>query len=107
MEAYNRQSLSEFAELHYEPQELIDANDHVIATCTSTDAEVRAGPRSTSLAWRVFTLRDGRLIRIHAYPDRTRALEAAGYRGSSRTARARHHSLDRVLTTGPVNALPG
>jgi len=31
VEAYNRQFLAEFAEIHYEQQELIDANDSVVA----------------------------------------------------------------------------
>jgi len=48
VEAYNRQFLAEFAELHYEPQELIDANDHVIANMHIHGRGRRGGPRSTS-----------------------------------------------------------
>jgi ketosteroid isomerase-like protein len=80
VEAYNRQFLSEFAEMHYEPQELIDANEHVIANMRIQGRGKASGATFDLSAWWVFTLRDGRLIRVHAYLDRTRALEAVGLR---------------------------
>ena len=81
MEAYNRQFLAEFAEIHYEPQELIDANDSVVANMHVHGRGKASGATFELSAWWVFTLREGRLIRVHAYLDRTQALEAAGLRG--------------------------
>ena len=78
--AYHRQFLSEFAEIHYEAQELIDANDHVIANMRIQGRGKASGAEFELSAWWAFTLRDGQLIRIHAYLDRTRALEAVGLR---------------------------
>ena len=80
VEAYNRQFLSEFAELHYEPQELIDSNDHVVANMRIHGRGRASGATFDLSAWWAFTLRDGRLVRVHAYLDRGRALEAVGLR---------------------------
>jgi ketosteroid isomerase-like protein len=78
VEAYNRQFLAEFAEIHYEPQELIDANDSVVANMRIHGRGKASGATFELSAWWVFTLREGRLIRVHAYLDRTQALESAG-----------------------------
>jgi ketosteroid isomerase-like protein len=80
VEAYNRQFLAEFAEIHYEQEELIDANDSVVANMRIHGRGKASGATFELSAWWVFTLREGRLIRVHAYLDRTQALEAAGLR---------------------------
>jgi len=80
VEAYNRQFLAEFAEIHYEQQELIDANDSVVAKMRIHGRGKASGATFELSAWWVFTLREGRLIRVHAYLDRTQALESAGLR---------------------------
>jgi uncharacterized protein len=80
VEAYNRQFLAEFAEIHYEQRELIDANDSVVANMHVHGRGKASGATFELSAWWVFTLREGRLIRVHAYLDRNKALEAAGLR---------------------------
>jgi uncharacterized protein len=80
VEAYNRQFLAEFAEIHYDQQELIDANDSVVANMRIHGRGKASGAPFELSAWWVFTLREGRLIRVHAFLDRTQALEAAGLR---------------------------
>jgi ketosteroid isomerase-like protein len=81
VEAYQRQFLSEFAEIHYEPRELIDANDHVVANLRIHGRGKVSGAAFDISAWWAWTLRDGRVIRVHAYLDRARALEVVGRDG--------------------------
>ncbi|HWX97883.1 MAG TPA: nuclear transport factor 2 family protein [Solirubrobacteraceae bacterium] len=63
-----------------EPEELIDAGDHVVLA----QAEIgRARSSSVELRERwyaVFTLRDGKILRLQWFGERAEALEAAGLR---------------------------
>jgi hypothetical protein len=55
VEAYNRQFLAEFAEIHYEQQELIDANDSVVANMRIHGRGKASGATFELSAWWVFT----------------------------------------------------
>src|SRR6188474_529120 len=51
VEAYNRQFLAEFAEIHYEPQELIDANDSVVVNMRIHGRGKASGAKFELSAW--------------------------------------------------------
>jgi uncharacterized protein len=78
IEAYFRQFLDSFEEYRFEIEELLDAGDRVVvfnrqwARGKGSGAEVEMRN-----AW-VFTLRDGRIVRVQPYWDRSAAMEAAG-----------------------------
>ena len=63
-----------------EPEEYIDAGDDKVVTVFRSWAKGRGG---ISLEWReaaVFTLRDGKIVRLDNYASRAKALKAAGLR---------------------------
>ena len=70
-----------FAEYWAEPEEFIDAGEHVIV-------RVRQGGRGRSstvgvempVYWQLYRLRDGRAVRVEIYRDEEQALRAAGLR---------------------------
>ena len=78
VQAYNEQFLRQFAEIHYEPLELIEASDHVISHMRIHGRGKTSGAGFELSAWWAFSVRDGRVIRVYAYLDRARAFEAVG-----------------------------
>lgn len=70
--------LSAFREFEFQPEELRDAGDYVLATIhehgVGRTSEIIVDRRH----YAVWTLRDGKVARLRAYLDRTEALEAAG-----------------------------
>ncbi len=69
-----------FDELHYEPEELLDAGDRVVVF-----VRMRARGRTSGLVVddrlaHVWTLRDGKGIALDIHRDRLEALDAAGLR---------------------------
>ena len=78
--AFWRDWLSAWSDLHFEIQDLLDAGDEVVLLVR----EQRQWGRRSGIATdvppygMVFTLRDGKVIRVRAYPDQEAALEAAG-----------------------------
>jgi ketosteroid isomerase-like protein len=80
VEAYHRQFLREFAEIHYQPRELIEVEDHVITNMWIHGRGKASGAEFDISGWWVYTVREGRVIRVKAYLDRAEALEAVGLR---------------------------
>lgn len=78
VEAYARQFMSEFAEMHYHAVDLTDLDDQVIANMRISGEGQASGAAFEISAWWVFALREGKVIRCHAYLDREQALKAAG-----------------------------
>ena len=63
----------------YEPKELIDAGDVVVALIRTTARGTSSGVEVDALVWNVWTFRDGRPIEFKYFgEDRAAALEAAG-----------------------------
>lgn len=78
VEAYSAQFLSEFSEIHYEVADAIDSGDHVVASLNVEGVGRASGAGFEISAWWAVTIRDERILRIFAYLDRGRALEAVG-----------------------------
>ena len=79
-EAYARQFLAEFSEIHYEPGEVIEAGDDVVVHMRIHGRGSASGAEFDLSAWWAFTVRDGKVLQCFSYLDRDRALEAAGLR---------------------------
>jgi ketosteroid isomerase-like protein len=63
----------------YEPKELIDAGDFVVALIRTTARGKSSGVEVDALVWNVWTFRDGKPIEFKYFgEDRAAALEAAG-----------------------------
>ena len=68
----------EFEDFRTEPFEFLDGGDHVVAglvhrgrgRVSSVEVEMRE--------WNVFLIREGRIVSVHEYSERSDALEAAG-----------------------------
>jgi uncharacterized protein len=78
VEAYNQQFLREFAEIHYQPRDLVEVDDHVIGNMHIYGRGKASGAEFDMSAWWVFTVENGKVIRVQAYLDRADALEAVG-----------------------------
>jgi ketosteroid isomerase-like protein len=65
----------------YSPQEFIDAGDQVVVALQWGGRGKTSGVavEERDEAW-IFTVRDGKVIRVKEYPSRNEALEAAGLR---------------------------
>jgi ketosteroid isomerase-like protein len=75
-----REMLSLFGEVDVEVEQLIDAGDHVVAVIREREVgRTRGAPvERTHLA--VWTLADGKVIKLQVFDERQQALEAAGLR---------------------------
>jgi len=81
MRAYAQDWLDDFDELSFEPEELIDAGEQVVAV-QRISARAKASGIETELRYAVvYTIRDGKIVRGREYWERAQALEAAGLRG--------------------------
>ena len=66
----------------YEPKELIDAGDVVVALIRTTARGKSSGVEVDALVWNVWTFRDGMPIEVKYFgEDRAAAFEAAGLPG--------------------------
>ena len=65
-------------EIEYKPEEFTDAGDTVVVTVLYDGRGKESGVRVEGRFWYVFKLRDGKLLRWELYPEKTKALEAAG-----------------------------
>jgi ketosteroid isomerase-like protein len=63
-----------------EPQEFIDAGDHVVSVVRQVGRGRTSGVEVEQTIIQVWTLRGGKLVRMEMYPDRDAALEAVGLR---------------------------
>ena len=70
--------LGEFEEVRSEPEELIDAGEQVVGTVRISGRGRRSGAAVDLTMTQVCLLRDGRIVRIRNYMNRSEALEAAG-----------------------------
>jgi len=68
-----------FESVRTEPEELIDAGDHVITPLVGY-FRGRDGIEVTARFTYLWTLRDGAVVRVALYQERGQALEAAGLR---------------------------
>jgi len=67
-----------FSEVRIEPEQFVDAGDHVVVVGRLCVTGVGSGAVTEShRAW-VLTLRDGKIIRQLTFNDKTEALEAVG-----------------------------
>ncbi|MEK6252402.1 MAG: nuclear transport factor 2 family protein [Actinomycetota bacterium] len=67
-----------FGEIKYEPQELIDEGDLVLATVRTTGHARHTGLLVDLLVFWLYTFRDGTIVGMDVYLDCVKALEAAG-----------------------------
>jgi ketosteroid isomerase-like protein len=78
--AFWRDWLSAWSDLHFEIQDVLDAGDDVVLLIRGQRQWGRRSGIATDVPpyGMVFTLRDGKVIRVRAYPDQEKALEATG-----------------------------
>ena len=67
-----------FPNLRFEPEELIDAGDRVVALMRISGQGGTSGVATGNTYGAVYRLRDGQVCRIADYPTLAQALEAAG-----------------------------
>lgn len=75
-EAYARQFMAEFAYLHYDVREIVEAGDDLVVNLRLHGEGKSSGAEFDLSAWWALTVRDGRVVRCFAYLDRDRAFEA-------------------------------
>jgi ketosteroid isomerase-like protein len=61
-----------------EAHEILDAGDHVVVTVEHRGRGMRSGIEIDQTFAMVWTIRDGRAVRMALFPTRTEALEAVG-----------------------------
>jgi len=80
MRAYAHDWLDDFDELSFEPEELIDAGEQVVAV-QRISGRAKASGIETELRYAVvYTVRDGKIVRGREYWERAQPLEAVGLR---------------------------
>jgi ketosteroid isomerase-like protein len=70
--------LDAWESIEYRPAELVDAGDHVVAF---VDVTARGRASGVNVAYdhpQVWTIRDGKVVRMRVFADRAQALEAVG-----------------------------
>jgi ketosteroid isomerase-like protein len=67
-----------FEDLQLEPQEFVDAGDHVVVRVRFHGRGKESGVETEGGMHPVNTLRDGRIVRVEYFNDWAEALEAAG-----------------------------
>jgi ketosteroid isomerase-like protein len=67
-----------FGEFRNDPERIIDAGDRVVAFITVRGVGKTSGVAVKALIAHVFTLRDGKVLRVQSFEDRDEALKAAG-----------------------------
>ena len=75
-----REWLSAFGEIDAEVEELLDAGDQVVAVIREREVGRASGVPVQATHAAVWTLADGKVIRMRLFDDRQQALEAAGLR---------------------------
>jgi ketosteroid isomerase-like protein len=69
-----------FEDWEVEVDEVIDQGDRVIGMCRQRGRGAMSGAGTELFLAQVVTVRDGQIVRVDNYPDRAKALEAAGLR---------------------------
>ncbi len=78
VEQYGREYWGTWAEYSAQPQEFIDAGEHVVVEVQEHGKGKGSGVPFETTHTQVWTLRDGRLVRWLLFADRAEALEAVG-----------------------------
>ena len=65
-----------FDDLRVEPEELIDADDRVVAVLRLTGSVKGSGQQVEMPETHVYTMLDGKIIEVHEFPTKAAALEA-------------------------------
>jgi ketosteroid isomerase-like protein len=73
-----RDGLSVFGEVDFDVEELIDAGEQVVAVIREREVGRTSGVPVEASHLAVWTLADGKVIRMRLFDDRQQALEAAG-----------------------------
>jgi ketosteroid isomerase-like protein len=76
-----REVLAEFREFEFQPLEFTPIANHVLVTVQEHGVGRESGVVVDRREYAVWTLRDGMVIRMRAYLDRSEALEAVGLAG--------------------------
>jgi uncharacterized protein len=76
--AYNEGLFAQFERIHYEVEEIVDADDQVVVV-TTQHAVPKGGRQEIEVRMaELWTVRDGLLAERHSYSTREQALDAAG-----------------------------
>ena len=70
--------IGNWAEYHFEVEEMIDAGDRVLMTIRESGRSAGSGIEVTQDTFWVQTLRNGTIVRAELFNDRNQALQAAG-----------------------------
>jgi ketosteroid isomerase-like protein len=73
-----RDALADFAEIDLEVEELIDGGDQVLAAIREREVGRASGVPVETTHLAVWTLVDGKVVRMQLFDDRQKALEAVG-----------------------------
>ena len=73
-----REAFAAFGEISFEVERLIDGGEHVLAVINEWETGRSSGARVESSHLAVWTLADGKVIRLQVFDDRQAAFEAAG-----------------------------
>ena len=78
LRAFSESWEESWAALELEPQEFIDVGDQVVAVVRQAGRGRLSGAEVELSFAQLWTLRDGKIVRMEMYPNREAALEAAG-----------------------------
>jgi ketosteroid isomerase-like protein len=79
--AYLERWESEWEDLETVPEEFIDAGDKVVVTVHFSGRGKGSGVEVDGRTYEVYVLRDGTVVRMDEFTERSQALEAAGIPG--------------------------
>jgi ketosteroid isomerase-like protein len=75
---YWRETLAAFGEIDFEVEELIDADDQVLAVIREREVGRASGVPVEATHLVLYTLSGGKVVSMQVFDDRQQALEAAG-----------------------------
>jgi ketosteroid isomerase-like protein len=75
---YWRENLSAFGEIDFDVEELIDAGDQIVALIREREIGRTSGASVESSHVAVWTLADGKVVRMQIFDNREQALKAVG-----------------------------
>ncbi len=78
VEEYWAQWRAAVGQLKFEPEQVLDAGDHVVVTARRSGRGEHSGLAISDLVVQVFTFEGEKCIRVREYYDRDRALRAIG-----------------------------
>jgi uncharacterized protein len=78
VERYMRSFARHWEQIRFEPQEYIDAGNQVVVVARLVGQGKKSGVEVTRTWAYVWTLREGKALRMVGYADRAQALEAVG-----------------------------